>query len=233
MRLKPVNPNTSHPNRHTLFLGGTGTGKSQALRQCPEIPAKGARVILWDNNGDHAGLHTENKKQFIRLLKTGISQHASTGKGFRVAYAGYDHDDFEWFCNVVWAVLDGDHLTYVIGEELSQVCKHPGKASPNAARLLNQGRKFGLVFHGVSQKPQEISKTFFDQCDRKYIGCFRGDNAAKMARYLGKGLIGEVKTLDKILSLKPLEFIYDDGQAASEPELIKLNYKKVTGVKWV
>ena len=224
MNLKPVNPNTQHSNRHCLYLGGSGTGKSQALSQNPAIPKKGARVIMWDVNADHAGIHTDNKKQFIRLLKKGIQ----SGKGFRLAYAGNNVDDFEWLCGVVWAVLDGEQETFFIAEELSQVCPSAAKATPKAAMLLNQGRKFGLIFHGVSQKPQEIAKTYFDQCEQKYIGCFRGDNAVKMAKFLGKH-----KTAADIEALPPLSFIYDDGKAASEPELIKLKYKPVKGVKWV
>ncbi|AMO56622.1 type IV secretory system conjugative DNA transfer family protein [Endozoicomonas montiporae] len=228
MKLKPVNPNTQHPNRHTLYIGGSGTGKSQALSQNPEIPSRGARVILWDVNADHAGIHTDDKKTFITLLKAGIK----TGRGFRVAYAGSSISDFEWWCSVVWAVLDGDYITYAIAEELSQVCKSAGKATPNAAILLNQGRKFGLRFHGVTQKPQEISKTFYDQCERKFIGCFKGKNAEMMAKYIGKDV-----TADDIAALQPDEeklsdFIFDDGRAASKPEIRKLKYKPVKGIKW-
>lgn len=228
MNLQPANPNTRHPNRHTLYLGGSGTGKSQALSQNKEIPARGARVIMWDVNGDHAGLHTRNKKKFIQLLKIGIKKG-----GFRVAYAGSNVADFEWFCSVVWSILDGDHITHCIMEELSQVCPSAAKATNNAAQLINQGRKFGLVIHGVSQKPQEIAKTFFDQCERKYIGCFNGANAKKMSDYIGKNV-----TPEQIAGLQPEEgklsnFIFDDGKAATKPEIRKLKYKPVKGVKWI
>ncbi|WP_419536209.1 hypothetical protein [Endozoicomonas sp.] len=222
MTLKPINPNTQHKNEHTLYLGGSGAGKSQAVINNPAIPKKG-RIILWDASGDHAGIHTEDKREFLKLLKAGIKRGS-----FRVAYAGSTVEDYEWFCGVVWAVLDGNHKTHVIAEELSQVCKHAGKASNNAAVLLNQGRKYGLVFHGVSQKPQEISKTYFDQCERKYIGVFRGKNASLMADYLASDLTGA-----DISALQPLQFYYDDGQATSQPVLKKMKYKAPKGVKWL
>ncbi|WP_419536189.1 hypothetical protein [Endozoicomonas sp.] len=222
MNLKPINPNTQHKNEHTLYLGGSGAGKSQAVISNPAIPKKG-RIILWDASGDHAGIHTEDKREFLKLLKAGIKRGS-----FRVAFAGSTVEDYEWFCGVIWAVLDGNHKTHVIAEELSQVCKHAGKASNNAAVLLNQGRKYGLVFHGVSQKPQEISKTYFDQCERKYIGVFRGKNANLMADYLASDLAAA-----DISALQPLQFYYDDGQATSQPVLKKLRYKQPKGVKWI
>ncbi len=222
MRVRPVNPNTRHKNLNTLFLGMSGTGKSQAMAN--HVPRRGARVVLWDNAGDHAGIHTESKKTFIKLLRTGIRSN----RGFRVAFAGNSIDDFEWFCEVYWSILDGDYQTYMVAEELSQISPTAGKASPNGAVVLNQCRKFGGIFCGSGQKPQEISKTFFDQCEHKYIGHFRGDNAIKMAKYLGKG-----SAPGQIENLKPLEFIVDNGQAGSDPVVKKLKYKPVTGVRWV
>jgi len=221
MNLRPINPNTQHKNEHCLYLGGSGAGKSQAIISNPEIPKKG-RILLWDASGDHAGIHTEDKREYLKLLKAGLKRNH-----FRLAFAGSTIEEYEWWCSVVWAVLDGNYKTHAIAEELSQVCKSAAKASPNSAVLLNQGRKFGLVFHGASQKPQEIAKTYFDQCERKYIGVFRGRNAALMADYLASDI-----TAQDIASLKELQFYYDDGRATSKPVLKKLKYKKPKGVIW-
>ena len=212
----PVFPDTSRKNKNTLYLGGSGCGKSQAVISNKDIK-QSKRVIIWDANGDHDGEHAEDRKVFLMLLSTALK----TNSKFRVGFCGSTFEDFEFFCGVVWAVLDGRFETHVIVEELSHVCKSVGKASANAARLLNQGRKYGLVFHGVSQKPQEISKTFFDQCERKYIGRFYGDNALKMAKYLGL-----VSLSEKIKRLDDLEFLYDDGRTTGEPKVCKFKYKK-------
>lgn len=222
MRFRPANPNPALPPGHTLYLATTGGGKSQAVRQNPVIPKAGARVILWDHAGDHPGLHYHERRNFLRALATGLR----SGGGFRVAYAGDQSvDAFEWFCEVVWSVLDGDRMTYVIAEELSAVCPHAGKAADNAAQLMNQGRKFGLQFHGTSQKPQEVSKTYFDQCSVKFVGQQKGlAMCRKMAAEIGV-------TPADIQALQPLQFYRDDGRAQA-PELLTLSYRKPAGVVW-
>lgn len=226
MRFQPINPNTGHPNRHTLYLAASGGGKSQALGQNPDIPTSGARVILWDASGDHAGLHYTGKREFLAALKTGIRENALRGRGFRIAYAGpADPDEFEWFMEVCWSVLDGDRQTFVIAEELSAVCPHAGKATPNAAIFMNQARKYGGIFHGTSQKPQEVSKTYFDQCQHKYIGQQAGlAMRRRMAAEIGL-------QPEDIASLQPLEFFRHDG-SANLPERVKLAYRPVRGVRW-
>ena len=222
MRVKPVNPNTKWPNGHTLYLSASGGGKSQMLNQNKALPKKGVRTILWDPSGDHPGLHFEDRKAFLRAIKTGIK----SGKGFRVAFCGERSvKNYEWWCEVVWGSLDGNFATYAIVEELSAVCVTAMKASPNAAVLLNEGRKYGLHFHGTSQKPQEISKTYFDQCEIKFVGRQKGlAMCKKMALEIGM-------RPEDIRTLKNLQFFHDLG-SADEPELLTIKYKKIAGVKF-
>lgn len=222
MRYQPKNPNTARPNKHTLYLAASGGGKSQALMQNPALPKAGARIILWDQSGDHAGLHFQKKANFLRALDAGLR----SGRGFRVAYAGpADPDTFDWFMEICWACLDGEKETYVIAEELSAVCKGSGKALPAAAVFMNQSRKYGGIFHGTSQKPQEVAKTFYDQCAFKFIG---QQNGLAMQRKMSAeiGLQPE-----DIASLNKLEFFRHDG-SANAPERIQLPYKKPSGVIW-
>ena len=129
MRFRPKNPNPALPNRHTIYLAQSGFGKSQMLAQNPAIPRSGARVLMWDGAGDHPGLHFESKVKFLQALKKGCG----SGNGFRLAFAGSSVAEFEWWCEVCWSVLNGDQLTYLIAEELSQVSPGAAKASPNAA----------------------------------------------------------------------------------------------------
>jgi hypothetical protein len=226
MRYQPINPNTGHPNRHTLYLAASGGGKSQALSQNPALPKQGARVILWDGSGDHAGLHFTEKRAFLRALSVGVRENWLRGRGFRIAYAGpADPDEFEWFMEVCWGILDGNFQTYIVAEELSAVCSSTGKATPNAAIFMNQARKFGGIFHGTSQKPQEVSKTYFDQCAIKFIGQQSGlAMRRRMAAEIGV-------TPDEIAALKPLEFLRHDG-SAKKPEHLRLDYRPVNGVLW-
>lgn len=222
MNFRPVNPDPSLPNRCTLYLATMGGGKSQALQQNPAIPKKGARVILWDHAGDHEGLHYTTRRGFVRALRAGIEG----GKGFRVAYAGpASVEDFEWWVSVVWRVLDGKYSTYVIVEELAEICPSSGRATPNAAIMLNQGRKFGLHFHGTSQRPQEVAKTYYTNCPVKYIGQQLGiDMQRKMAREIGL-------RPEQIAALQQLQFYRHDG-TANAAELVTLKYKKPARVRW-
>ncbi|MBQ0721016.1 MAG: hypothetical protein KBT88_03525 [Gammaproteobacteria bacterium] len=208
-----IHPRPVLPNKNTLYLARSGGGKSQAMKQNPQLPKSGGRVILWDKSHDHKAHHYDNKKAFTKAIKLGLK----SGKGFRIAFSGgVDIADFEWFCSVVWVSLDGNRLTYVIAEELSEVCASVGKASPFAARLLNQGRKYGMIFHGTSQKPQEISKTYYDQCPFKWIGPQIGANIKKFAKEIG-GKDDDIKALDD------LEFLVWDGRQAVKKAL---KYKK-------
>lgn len=212
-----INQNTKWPNENTIYLGRSGSGKSQALKQNEKVPRSGVRVLLWDLSHDHKALHIDSKKTYART----VSDALASGKAFRLAFSGGDGsvEDFEWWCSVVWAALDGNYATYVLVEELSAVCSSVAKASPNAAKLLNQGRKFGMKFHGVTQKPQEISKTYYDQSEVFYIGQQRGDNVRKCAKLLG---------LDErfVNELEPLQFWRLDPKLnGGNPELVKLNYE--------
>ena len=221
MRFRPVNPDPSLPARHTLYLAVTGGGKSQALKQNPQIPAD-ARVIGWDHSGDHPGIHYYGRGTFIAALKHAITR----GGPFRIFYAGdKDPQAFEWWCEVVWSILDGKIPTVALVEELAAVCPSAGRATPNAAVLLNEGRKYNLQFHGTSQKPQEVAKTYFDQCTVKYIG---QQKSAAMVRKMSTEL--GVSEAD-ILSLQPLEFFRDEGRAGAA-ERVKFKYRKPSGVIW-
>jgi len=203
-------------NPNTLYLARCGGGKSQALHQNPDFPKAKARVILWDKSHDHFARHYEKKPQFVAALRAGLA----SGKGFRIAYAGgVSPADYEWFCSVVWACLDGRVNTWVIVEELSEVSTTSAKASPAAAKLLNQGRKYGMIFHGTSQKPQEIAKTYYDQSEIMHVGQQKGANVQKFARELN---ISE----ENIRNLKPLQFFKVD-EKEDAPQLYSLNYHKI------
>lgn len=221
MRTQPKNPNPDLQARHTIYVAKSGGGKSQALKQNPDIPKTGARIVGWDHAGDHPGLHFYTRKGFREALLAAIRR----GGGFRLFYGGKKSvEEFEWFCEVVWATLDGNVLTFCIVEELSRVSPSAAKASPNAAELLNEGRKFGLVFHGTSQKPQEVAKTFFDQCDIKYVGMQRSRRMqARMADEI------DLEAAD-IAALRELQFYRDDG--TSKPQLLTLKYRKTAGIVW-
>lgn len=222
MRFQPPNPNTAWPNEHALYLGCSGSGKSQALEQNPAVPRAGGNVIMWDQAGDHAGIHYTTRPAFLAAVIRGVQ----AGTGFRIAFAGNASvENYEWWCEVVWSVLDGRRRTWALVEELAAVCPSSGRATPNAGILLNQGRKFGLIFHGASPKPQEVAKTYYDNANIKFIG---QQNSALLRRRFADELDLPV---DDIRNLQPLEFYRSEGTAAV-PEKLCLTYRKTQGVIW-
>lgn len=213
-----VNPNPRHPALHTLYIAATGGGKSQAVKQSKRagrVPARGGRVVFWDVSEEHHATHYHKRADFVAALK-----RSAAAASFRIAYVpqGEYPAEWEWFCKVVWALLDGDRITYVVGEELSAVCATVSRAGAAAAQLLNQGRKYGLIFHGTTQRPQEIAKTYYDACPIKWIGQQAG---AAMQRKMAEQAC--VRPGD-IAALNQLEFYVHDGTAAPATK-VKLKYK--------
>lgn len=218
----PPNPNPSLPSRHTIVLGTTGAGKSQMVKNIPDMPLTGVRLIGWDRAGDHAGAHYKDKAKFLQALKL-----AGNRSHFRIFWSGpASPDEMEWFCKVVWAMLDGKKLLYALVEELSPLSRSSGKADPMAAMLLNEGRKYGLIFIGTSQKPQEVSKTFIDSANMMYIGQQKATQVGRIARLIG---VHD----DEVRKLQPLQFLRDDG-SANPPQLIQAKYKPMAAnaVRW-
>lgn len=210
------NPNTALPNKNTLYLAMSGFGKSQALMQNPEIPKTGARVVLWDIDYDHKAQHFDDRGRFVAALKKAVA----SGKGFRIAFSGADTvKNFEWWCNVVWAILDGNKTTYIIIEELADVCETVGKASPAFGKLLRKGRKYGGRLHITSQRGTEIPKTAYTQCPTKWVGGQEGNDVERMAKLTG------VRASD-IEDLQPLQYFFKEA-GKRESTLKKLRYKPV------
>lgn len=209
-----TNPNTALPNKNTLYLACSGGGKSQALKQNPELPKSKARVVMWDIDHDHKGQHYETIEQFRRALITALR----SGRGFRIAFSGSDTvENFETWCLMVWAILDGKKLTYVIIEELADVSPSVSKATPNFGRLLRKGRKFGARIHATSQRSTEIPKTAFTQCPVKWVGQQEADDVRRMAK------IASV-TPEQITDLQPLTY-YLKQPGPGVGVLKKLKYK--------
>lgn len=222
MKYSPKNPNSSLVSQHALYVAYTGGGKSVLLRNHLAQLGRDARVILWDQPEDHTGLHCDTKQKFIKALKAARKR----GGGYRIAFSGMaDIANYEWFCEVVWSILDGGHLTYMVVEEVAGVSPNANEASPNAKRLMYEGRKYGLVFMGTTQKPQATSKTYYDMCAIKYIGQQKTIKMCKrMAEEIG------MDDPNVIRSLEPLEFFHDDG-TVREPQKIKAKYRAASGVK--
>jgi hypothetical protein len=210
-----INPNPTLLNKNTCYIAMSGFGKSQALKNT--VPSQGVRHVLWDPDDDHKAHHFDDKKEFIRALKSACKANAK-GAGFRIAWNGtVDVDTFEWWCNSVWLILDGNKITYMTVEELADVSETSGKASPWWGQLNRKCRKYGGRLNWTSQRSQEVSKTAYSQAAIKYIG-YPNDGANV------KQLCEMVQVSDRELkSLQPLEFYRREHITT---EKVKFKYKK-------
>ena len=210
-----INPNTGHTNQNACFVAMSGFGKSQALKAV--LPERGVRCLLWDPDNDHAAWNTfyfDDRKKYARAVKRAIK----SGQGFRLAFDGeVTVDNFEWWCSVVWAVLDGNLPMYVVVEELADVSPSAGKATPYWGQVNRKCRKYGGRLLWTTQKSQEVSKTAYDQAAIKYIGYPNdGSNLKRMAEMVDK-------KPEELKQLKPLEF-YRREQTITEK--VRFEYKK-------
>lgn len=211
------NPNPALPNKNTCYLAASGFGKSQALRQNPAIPKGSARVLLWDIDHDHPAKHFDSRADFLEALLL----FEKAGRGYRLAFSGDPSIvNFEWWCGVVWRVLDGRKKTHVLIEELADVSQTIGRASPRWGELIRRGRKYGMVLHWTSQRSAEVSKTAFTQCPIKYIG--QPDEGADLKRMAEMAQVPD----DKLQALNPLEFYIKETAKAARFK--KFNYQKPT-----
>jgi hypothetical protein len=164
--------NKALPNNNTLYISRSGGGKSQAVMQNDAIPDRGVRALFYDPNEDHPWTIKYNSmSSFKSAALSACRRWYSSGRGFRLAYIGEQTPDtHEEWCGFVCSVLDGLYMTYCIDEEIASSCESVARAAPWHRKLMNQGRKYGARYHGTTQRPQEIPKTVFEQCDIWYVG---------------------------------------------------------------
>lgn len=219
-----INENATLNNRHTLILGQNGSGKSQLLRQLKDVPKNG-HVVVFDPNGDHK----DAKQVTTRAALAGeLARLRRLGKPFKLAYRpeGVNSKkvnvaNHEFFCQCVCLALDGKRpRLFVLDEELAQSCRSPMNADPFHHRLITQGRKFGAVYIGVAQRPQDIPKVIFDEVAVLCVGGVAIRAADYIAREVGI-------PVESINALKPLEFfIKDKAIDGGKPFKKVLKYKK-------
>lgn len=209
-----TNQDTRHANEHAIYIGCSGSGKTQALKQ--NVGLKSARhVLYWDIDEDHKATRFTNRGEFARA----VAQAVKSGKAYKLAFSGLDTvENFEWFCRVAWVALNGTYETYVVIEELADVSPSVAKATPEFGRLLRKGRKFGAKILMTSQRGQEIPKTAFNQVAVTYVGQQTGADVDKVARERGIAA-AELRALEKLNFFKVTN-------GAKAPEKIKIKPRK-------
>lgn len=176
-----INPNNELKADHWFFAGGTGSGKTQAMKR--ELKAwVFPQNVIWDPEQDHHAHHLHSMSAFKREFMRAIASR----KRFRLALTVEPTEEafLEW-CDLVWKAADGNVPMGVYMEELADVTS-AGKAIGAHGAILRKGRKYNIHSRGVSQRPQECPKTLISMCGYKWCGHLENIADTKvMAGHLG------------------------------------------------
>lgn len=199
-----INANETLKNRHQMFLASSGGGKTfkvqQLINQYLKKDSKNTNVIVFDEYGVYGDLLTyvTTYSAFVSCLK----QAAIDKKPVKIAYGGAG--DFDKVCRAVWAFLDGNMTTLFVAEEAGNYLHNAAKSDGWWYKLITVGRKFGLVFLPVSQRPQNINKVVYDQ-----VGyCWIGYTTKRAKSYIEKDFNVDLAKIDK----DSYSYYFDSGE---------------------
>jgi len=203
--MQPINKNNELKALHTLYCGGTGSGKTSALKKSTIIVPT-SQVVFWDPHEDYdnrfKGREVRRYKSFKRFFEA-LYAGRKTKQGFKIALSVPEtRANFLKFCGLVKSVGNGTHakLLHVICEEVPQVTESIGKEKGTYGWLLSVGRKYGFVVHSLGQRVVEMSKTTLSQSPYKWIG-------AQESRADAERMSKETDIpINELLGLVPLEF---------------------------
>ncbi len=202
----PINSNPSHDAEHTIYVAGTGGGKTSAVKHLHLVP-KASQAVFFDPYRNYAGAKfqgqqchaTESRAVFVKALVRARKQ----GGSFKLAYVpkgGATSEELEFFSSVVWSVGNGNApKLHVIIEELASCVETSGKLKGRAGELLRGGRQYGLVVHTVFQRGQEVPKTVTEQSSVWWVGAV---NSMSDAQWLADKRGLDVNTIAGLKSAK-------------------------------
>ncbi|TCT60147.1 hypothetical protein [Vibrio crassostreae] len=210
-----INPNESLKQLHTLYCAGSGGGKTTAIHKLSvnkvKVIPKQSRVVIFDPYGTFDSLDGRKVQVFTQCERfyPRLAALMKGNRSFVIAFRSGDKKVFEWFCRCVWAVADGQKPLHVVCEEMIRVLPSAHEANEGVREILQGGRKFGLIFHGVFQRAQEVPKSIVRGCARKWIG--KPDSIAD-AKYWSPEMDVDAKA---IASLDELEYYFKAGGIGS------------------
>ncbi|PQJ47057.1 hypothetical protein [Vibrio splendidus] len=202
----PVNANPSFDAEHTLYVAGTGGGKTSAVKYLGLIP-KTAQAVFFDPYANYAGSKfqgqmchgTKSRLAFVKSLVMARRR----GGSFKLAYVpanGATYEELEFFASVVWSVGNGRaSRLYTVIEELASCVETSGKLRGRAGELLRGGRQYGLVVHSIFQRGQEVPKTVTEQSSVWWVGAV---NSMSDAQWLADKRGLDVNTIATLKSAK-------------------------------
>ncbi len=203
---QPVNSNNALPALHCLYVGGTGSGKTSAVKKHGNIKPTD-QVVFWDAHEDYDSIQGRVVRRYTSFTSfaKALAAGRKTRQGFKIALTVPEtRKNFLTFCEIVKTFGNGKHpkLLHVVCEENPQVTESVAKEKSVFGWLLSVGRKFGFVVHTVGQRCTEMSKTVLSQSPYKWVGMQPSlADADRMRKEI------EVP-LPEIQALQPLEYFY-------------------------
>lgn len=204
--MKPINSNNALPALHCLYCGGTGSGKTSAVKKYGNIKPTD-QVVFWDPHEDYDDIQGRKVRRYNSFAKfaAAVAAGRRTRQGFKIALTVPEtRKNFLTFCEIVKRFGNGTHAKklHVVVEEVPNVTETVGKEHSVYGWLLKTGRKFGFVVHSVGQRVVEMSKTTLSQSRYKWVGMPDSNaDAERMSKEI------EVP-VDDLKALLPLEYYY-------------------------
>ena len=206
-----INPNEKLLNNHCAFIGGSGSGKTFKVKKTMAREKK-ARVMIFDTQEVYEGI--EYHQTMVELAKAVMTAQES-GKPFVFGYSGKESDFNSW-CRLCWIIADGSRPLFTVFEECGGYLGNGASTDDWWYKLITVGRKYNVRVLPVSQRPQNMSKVLFDNCNRKWIGFSKG----KAREYLER----EFKIDLSLIKPESYAYYFDDVKGVN---LFDKNDKKV------
>lgn len=170
--------NESLPKDIRAYFGSSGSGKTHNIKQ--DIRGD-KRVLVFDPEGSFTKADgfvvTDSRKEFVRL--------ARRSGDLKICFAAGGAPNFQWFCDVVFALADARRPSTMVVDELGGVTGS-GKAQGAWFDLISRGRKYGVKIRAGAQRPAEIDKTLIGNKNGLFIGYLeRAGDIEYMARETG------------------------------------------------
>ena len=176
-------------------MGSTGSGKSLWVKTAL-LKKSHTRLAVWDYKREYGPLVDLSTASLGAAIK---AMHAGR---FKVAFQPSFDDklrakQFDLWCKAVWQAKN----TFAIIEELAMVTT-PQRAPEGWKQLTCTGRSEGITIVGLSQRPAQVDKDFFDNCTELHCGFLAG----KRSRMVMADELGITEA--DLQALQPLEYVH-------------------------
>ncbi|MGR5411623.1 hypothetical protein ACPV52_02675 [Vibrio astriarenae] len=171
----PKNANQTLPALHTVYVAGTGGGKTTAIKKLNLVP-RGAQVVFFDPyenycTGKFKGQNVQRYTEFAPFARALVTARAKNSSFKCALVKPATMENLEMFAAIVWSIGDGlKKPLHVVIEELGSAAETSTKLNGRAGELWRGGRQFGLVVHSAFQRTQEVPKTVITQSPVWWVG---------------------------------------------------------------